>query len=58
MQAWQRLQQSRREAGFSVQPASALLKAPMEQFKRDRNTHNGVQYDKNSRRMVMTQTAD
>ena len=56
--SWQNLQKSRREAGFTVQPASTLLKAPMEQMKRDRNVSNGVQYDKNSRRMVLAQTAD
>jgi hypothetical protein len=58
MQAWKKLQTSRKEAGFTVQPVSNLLKAPAEQKKRDRNVSGGVQYDKNSRRFVQAQTAD
>lgn len=53
---WQKLQGSRREAGFTTQPLSELLRAPVEQAKRNRNVSNGVQYDKQSKRMVLEQT--
>ena len=56
MQSWQKLQTSRRAAGMTVQPVSTLLKAPIQQMKRDRNVSGGVQYDKNTRRMVLAQT--
>jgi hypothetical protein len=56
MQGWQKLQANRREAGLAAQPMSTLIKAPMQQMKRERMTSGGVQYDKNTRRMVLEQT--
>jgi len=56
IEKWQRLQTSRREAGFQAQPLSALMKAPQEQAKRERNTSGGVQFDKRNRQFVMEQT--
>jgi hypothetical protein len=56
IEKWQRLQKSRREAGFQPQPLSALMKAPQEQRKRERNTSGGVQFDKHNRQFVMEQT--
>lgn len=56
IEGWQRLQQSRREAGFQPQPLSALMKAPQQQRQRERNTSGGVQFDKRNRQFVMEQT--
>ena len=58
IEKWQKLQQSRREAGFQAQPLSALIKAPQEQAKRERNTTGGVQFDKRNRQFVQEQTAN
>lgn len=56
IEKWQRLQNSRREAGFKPQPLSTLMKAPQEQAKRERNTAGGVQFNRQNRQFVMEQT--
>lgn len=56
IEKWQRLQKSRREAGFQPQPLSALMKAPQQQRQRERNTAGGVQFNKQNRQFVMEQT--
>ena len=48
-EAWTRLQASRRENGFTVQPLSELLKSAQNSRKQERQTMNGVQYDKGNR---------
>lgn len=58
IKGWQKLQTSRREAGFTVQPMSTLMKAPLEQMKRERMVAGGVQFNKQNRNFVRTQTAD
>lgn len=49
MGAWRKLQETRRESGFRIQPMSDLIKAPMAQAKRERDTRNGVQFNRSSR---------
>lgn len=56
IEKWQRLQKSRREAGFQPQPLSALMKAPQQQRQRERNTAGGVQFNRQNRGFVMEQT--
>jgi hypothetical protein len=58
IEKWQRLQASRREAGFKPQPLSTLMKAPQEQAKRERNTSGGVQFNTQNRQFVQEQTAN
>jgi hypothetical protein len=58
IEKWQRLQASRKEAGFAQQPLSSLMKAPQEQAKRERNTSGGVQFNKQNRQFVQEQTAN
>ena len=58
IEKWQRLQNSRREAGFKPQPLSTLMKAPQEQAKRERNTAGGVQFNTQNRQFVQEQTAN
>lgn len=58
IEKWQRLQNSRREAGFKPQPLSTLMKAPQEQAKRERNTSGGVQFNTQNRQFVQEQTAN
>jgi hypothetical protein len=50
--AWMELQEARRRNGYKIQPLSNLIKAPMEQRKRERQTIGGVQFDKSSREYV------
>jgi hypothetical protein len=50
--AWSELQDSRVRNGYSRQPYSTLFRAPQEQAKRERNTTNGVQFNKNNRNAV------
>ena len=49
---WKKIQESRVKNGYSRQPLSTLLKAPMEQRKRERMTEGGVGYNKSNRRFV------
>lgn len=49
MDAWRKLQDTRRESGFRRQPMSDLIKAPMAQAKRERDTRNGVQFNRSNR---------
>lgn len=49
---WTQLQEYKRGLGFKPQPISALLRSPMEQRKRERNTFNGVQYNTGNRAFV------
>jgi hypothetical protein len=58
IEKWQRLQTSRKEAGFKPQPLSTLMKAPQEQAKRERNTAGGVQFNTQNRQFVQEQTAN
>jgi predicted ATPase with chaperone activity len=58
IEKWQRLQTSRKEAGFKPQPLSSLMKAPQEQAKRERNTSGGVQFNTQNRQFVQEQTAN
>jgi len=50
--SWSQLQESRVREGFRRQPLSNLLKSPMEQAKRERNTAGGVQFTTGNRRFV------
>jgi hypothetical protein len=50
--AWSELQEARRRNGYKTQPLSNLMKAPIEQAKRERMTKGGIQYDRGSRRYV------
>jgi hypothetical protein len=58
IEKWQRLQNSRREAGFKPQPMSTLMRAPQEQAKRERNTAGGLQFNTQNRQFVQEQTAN
>jgi hypothetical protein len=58
IEKWQRLQNSRREAGFKPQPLSTLMRAPQEQAKRERNTAGGLQFNTQNRQFVQEQTAN
>jgi hypothetical protein len=49
---WRTLQETRRRYGFNVQPMSALLKAPQEQAKRERDTARGIQFRAGNRGFV------
>lgn len=51
-QAWQDMQMVRAANGYTREPLSALLKAPMEQVKRERQTVGGVQYNRQNRQFV------
>ena len=51
-ESWTAMQQSKRDLGFTTQPLSTLLKAPSERAKRERNTADGVQYNKASQKFV------
>lgn len=53
---WRELQESRIKNGYSRQPLSTLIKAPMEQRKRERNSAGGVSFDKGNRRFVQEVT--
>jgi hypothetical protein len=46
---WNQLQDTRRSLGYPRQPMSDLLKAPMEQRKREKATVEGIQYTKGTR---------
>jgi hypothetical protein len=50
--AWTALQDARRRNGYAVRPLSELLKAPVEQAKRERDTAGGVQFNKMNRKFV------
>lgn len=50
--AWKKLQDAKRRNGVKPTPLSSLLKAPMEQRKRERNTVGGVQYTKQDRALA------
>ena len=49
---WAKLQESRAKNGYTRQPLSTLIKAPMEQTKRERNTIGGVAVNKANRGFV------
>ena len=49
MDAWRKLQDTRQESGFRRQPMSDLIKAPMAKAKRERDTRNGVQFNRSNR---------
>jgi hypothetical protein len=49
---WMKLQESRVKNGYSRQPLSTLIKAPMEQRKRERESAGGVSFNKGNRRFV------
>jgi hypothetical protein len=51
-QQWLDVQQSKTKNGFARQSMSDLVKAPREQMKKERNTNEGVQFQKGSRRFV------
>lgn len=51
-QTWRNVQRAKRENGFDRTPMSVLLKAPMKQRERERNTVGGVQYMDRNRRFV------
>ena len=49
---WERLQENRVSAGFKRQPWSDLVKAPMEQRRREQNTAGGVQFTRRNEGFV------
>jgi hypothetical protein len=53
--AWTKLQEARANNGYTRQPLSELLKAPQVQAKRERQTKNGVQFNKANKRFVEEQ---
>lgn len=57
-QKWMDIQQSRVKNGYSRQPLSTLLKAPVEQRKREMNSAGGVGFDRGNRRFVQELTRD
>lgn len=52
------LQQSQRDNGFKVTPLSTLLRAPIDQAKRERNVVGGVEFSNRNRGFVGTVTAE
>jgi len=57
-QKWMDIQQSRVKNGYSRQPLSTLIKAPVEQRKREMNSAGGVGFDRGNRRFVQEITRD
>jgi hypothetical protein len=55
---WQEMNASKSELGFKTQPISNLLKAPMEERKRERATIGGVQVTKANKRFVQSLTEE
>jgi hypothetical protein len=55
---WIAMQGFKKEYGFATQPISNLLKAPVEQRKREKDTMNGVQFRKQSKGFVEQATQD
>jgi hypothetical protein len=53
--AWTKLQEARVNNGYTRQPLSELLKAPQSQAKRERQTKDGVQFNKANKRFVEEQ---
>jgi hypothetical protein len=53
--AWTKLQEARVENGYTRQPMSELIRAPQSQTKRERQTINGVQFNKTNKRFVEEQ---
>lgn len=53
-QAWSDIQQSRQKNGYKMEPLSNLLRAPMEQAKRERNTFGGVEMNKANKGFVQS----
>jgi hypothetical protein len=51
---WGRLQEARTRHGYSRQPYSTLIKAPMEQMKRERETIAGLQTSRSNRELAAT----
>lgn len=51
-EAWSRLQDSRLKNGYKREPLSTLLRAPVEQRKREAHTAGGVEYTKQNRGFV------
>jgi hypothetical protein len=56
--AWTKLQDTRAKNGYTRQPLSSLMRAPVEQAKRERNTAGGIQFDKSSRRFAQELATD
>ena len=54
-QAWTKLQEARVRNGYTKQPMSNLLKAPQEQAKREKNTRDGVPFNKQNAGFVASQ---
>lgn len=57
MAAWGKLQEVRRADGHKTQPMSELIKAPMEQAKRERGMMGGVQTNRNNQGYVREMAA-
>lgn len=55
---WRKLQDSRAAAGFSRKPMSSLVEAPMQQRQRERQTVDGVQYNKDTKKFVTGMMGD
>lgn len=55
---WAEMNDAKNELGFKVQPLSHLLKAPMEESKRERMTVGGVQVKKSNVRFVQSLTEE
>ena len=53
--AWTKLQEARVNNGYTRQPLAELLKAPQSQAKRERQTKDGVQFNKANKRFVEEQ---
>lgn len=56
--AWVKLQDTRAKNGYTRQPLSSLMRAPVDQAKRERNTAGGIQFDKSSRRFAQELATD
>jgi hypothetical protein len=54
---WREMQQAQQKNGFKMTPLSTLLKAPVEQRKREAKTIGGVEYTNKNRRFV-TETVE
>jgi hypothetical protein len=52
---WSELQEARVRQGYKRQPMSELLRAPQQQTKRERETEDGVQYNRTNRGFVQAQ---
>jgi hypothetical protein len=53
--AWMEIQESRVRNGYTRQPLSSLLRAPMQQMKRERGVADGVETTRANRQFVAAQ---